>query len=75
MHCWHQAVRVRKAEASDRYGDIGVDTAKARQEYRRWLERTRPAHLVSPDGSRRPYWLLRPLKPGRDQFRLPGVVV
>jgi anaerobic selenocysteine-containing dehydrogenase len=75
MHCWHQAVRVRKAEAGDRYGDIGVDTAKAREEYRRWLERTRPAHAVSPDGSRRPYWLLRPLKPGRDQFRLPGAAV
>ncbi len=27
MHCWHQAVRVTKAEAGDVYGDISVDTA------------------------------------------------
>ena len=27
MHCWHQAVRVRRAEPGDAYGDISVDTA------------------------------------------------
>ena len=73
MHCWHQAVRVGRAAPNDRYGDIQVDTGKARQEYQRWRERTRPATRVSPDGTRRPYWLLRPLKPGRDVYRLPGV--
>ncbi|HUG54643.1 MAG TPA: molybdopterin dinucleotide binding domain-containing protein [Vicinamibacteria bacterium] len=71
MHCWHQAVRVRRAEASDRHGDVVVDTEKARQVYRDWLTFTRPARQVSPDGTRRPYWLLRPLKPGRDVYRLP----
>ena len=71
MHCWHQAVRVVKADAGDSYGDIHVDTAKSREVYRRWLEMTRPAEQFSPDGTRRPYWLLRPLKPARDFYRLP----
>jgi hypothetical protein len=73
MHCWHQAVRVRRAEPGDAYGDIAVDTARSREAYRRWLGETRPAREVSPDGTRRPYWLLRPLKPGRDVYRLPAV--
>jgi anaerobic selenocysteine-containing dehydrogenase len=72
MHCWHQAVRVRAAEAGDAYGDIAVDTAAARAVYERWLALTRPAERHSPDGSRRPYWLLRPLKPSREAYRLPG---
>jgi anaerobic selenocysteine-containing dehydrogenase len=71
QHCWHQAVRVRRADPGDRLGDIAVDTAKARAAYRRWLELTRPAGEVSPDGTRRPYWLLRPLKPARAAYRLP----
>jgi anaerobic selenocysteine-containing dehydrogenase len=73
MHCWHQAVRVRTAEPGDRYGDIAVDSAKSREQYRRWLERTRPAGLHSPDGSRRPYWLLRPLKPSKEAYKLPAL--
>jgi hypothetical protein len=43
MHCWHQAVRVRKAESHDQCGDIHVDTAGSRQVYRDWLAQTRPA--------------------------------
>ena len=72
MHCWHQAVRVRPALPTDRQGDIEVDTRKAHQVYVRWLELTRSAEQVSPDGGRRPFWLMRPLKPGRDQFALPA---
>ena len=71
MHCWHQAVRVRRAEPGDRYADIVVDTAKSRAVYAQWLARTRPAASVSPDGTRRPYWLLRPLKPAREVYALP----
>ena len=71
QHCWHQAVRIRAAEPGDRYGDISVDTGKADAVYRRWLALTRPADSNSPDGTRRPYWLMRPLKPGRDVYRLP----
>ncbi len=71
QHCWHQAVRVRRAELGDAYGDISVDTSKSEQVYRRWLELTRSAPRFSPDGNRRPYWLLRPLKPGLDEYRLP----
>ncbi len=70
MHCWHQAVRVRKAESSDNYGDIHVDTAKSREVYKKWLAMTRPADNYSPDGTRRPYWMLRPLKPQRDFYKL-----
>jgi hypothetical protein len=71
MHCWHQAVRVRRADAGDREGDISVDTGRSRDVYREWLALTQPADRVSPDGLRRPYWMLRPLKPARDVYRLP----
>ncbi len=71
QHCWHQAVRVRRAESGDRYGDISVDAKLAHEVYRKWLSMTRPADTHSPDNTRRPYWLLRPLKPAREFFRLP----
>ncbi len=71
MHCWHQAVRVRKAEPADSYGDISVDLDKSRDVYRKWLSMTRPAAQVSPNGTRRPYWMLRPLKPALAAYRLP----
>jgi anaerobic selenocysteine-containing dehydrogenase len=71
QHCWHQAVRVRRAEATDRYGDISVDVKLSHEVYRKWMAMTRPADTHSPDGTRRPFWLLRPLKPAREFFRLP----
>ncbi|HLI38317.1 MAG TPA: molybdopterin dinucleotide binding domain-containing protein [Streptosporangiaceae bacterium] len=71
MHCWHQAVRVTPARPGDRHGDIAVDTAKAREVYRKWMAKTRPAGSVSPDGTRRPRWLMRPLKPSDGAFALP----
>jgi anaerobic selenocysteine-containing dehydrogenase len=71
MHCWHQAVRVRAAEPGDEPGDIFVDTAKSREVYKKWLAMTRPADQFSPDGTRRPYWMLRPLKPAREFYKLP----
>ena len=72
QHCWHQAVRVRPAAPGDAYGDIAVDTGKAHAAYLKWLAATRGAVTHSPDGTRRPYWLLRPLKPGKDAYRLTG---
>jgi anaerobic selenocysteine-containing dehydrogenase len=73
MHCWHQAVRVKKAASGDRYGDVHVDTARAHAIYAEWLARTRSADRHSPDGTRRPHWLMRPLRPSRDAYRLqPG---
>jgi len=63
-------VRIEKARPQDRDGDIHVDTARSRAVYREWLARTRPASAHSPDGTRRPYWMLRPLKPSRDAYRL-----
>jgi anaerobic selenocysteine-containing dehydrogenase len=71
MHCWHQAVRVRPAQPGDDYGDIHVDAQRSAQVYERWLELTRSADRHSPDGTRRPYWLLRPGRPEREAYRLP----
>ncbi|MCL4294379.1 MAG: molybdopterin-dependent oxidoreductase [Anaerolineae bacterium] len=71
MHCWHQKVKLEKAAAGDSYGDIFVDTQKSYAIYREWLAMTRPAGQVSPDGTRRPYWLLRPFRPQREAYRLP----
>lgn len=70
QHCWHQAVSVRKADPGDRYGDISVDVDASHEVYKRWLELTRAADLHSPDGTRRPYWLMRPLKPPKEVFYL-----
>jgi anaerobic selenocysteine-containing dehydrogenase len=70
MHCWHQAVRVRVADAADQPGDIFVDTEKSREVYQKWLAMTRPADKFSPDNTRRPYWMLRPLKPAREFYKL-----
>ncbi|HEY3040176.1 MAG TPA: molybdopterin dinucleotide binding domain-containing protein, partial [Pyrinomonadaceae bacterium] len=70
MHCWHQAVRVKRAEPGDNTGDVFVDTQKSREVYKKWLAMTRPADKFSPDGTRRPYWMLRPLKPAREFYKL-----
>jgi len=70
QHCWHQAVRVRKADPSDEYGTVWVDTRKAHELYREWLRKARSARKYSPDKTRRPYWLMRPLKPARKYFQL-----
>ena len=61
MHCWHQRVRLEKAGPDDRYGDIEVDTDKAHEAYKEWMQQTRPA--PGPDGLRRPMWFDRPLRP------------
>ena len=71
-HCWLQkAVDVRAADAGDQYGDVQVDTQRSMAVYREWRAMTRPADVHSPDGTRRPYWLKRPLKPTRETYRLP----
>src|SRR5690606_28467503 len=72
MHCWHQAVRVRPAEPGDTQGDVTVDVAKSRAVYAEWLEMTRSADDHSPDGTRRPWWMLRPVRPEREAYRLPA---
>ncbi len=71
MHCWHQKVRIERAGPNDRYGDIFVDTKRAHEVYREWLAMTRPAYKVSPNGLRRPHWLLRPFRPALEAYRLP----
>ncbi len=68
-HAWHQKVRVVKARADDREGDIVVDTAKSHAIYKEWLGMARPA--PGPGGMRRPHWLLRPLRPAIEAYRMP----
>lgn len=72
-HCWLQkAISVTKAQPGDRHGDVMVDTNKSLAIYREWVATTRSATENSPDGTRRPFWLKRPLKPTRDAYRLPN---
>ncbi|MDE3091080.1 MAG: formate dehydrogenase, partial [Chloroflexota bacterium] len=68
MHCWHQKVRVEKANAGDQYGDIFVDTNKSHAIYKEWLALTRPA--PGPDNLRRPLWMPRPLKPDATAYKI-----
>jgi len=70
-HCWLQkAVNVTKAGPGDRHGDVWVDTERSMAVYRQWKALARPASQVSPDGTRRPFWLKRPLKPVAEAYRL-----
>ncbi len=71
-HCWLQkAYNVRKADPGDRHGDVWVDTKKSMEAYHEWTALTRSAVDHSPDGTRRPYWLKRPLKPVLKAYALP----
>ncbi len=72
-HCWLQrAINVRKADPGDRHGDVHVDTGRSMEVYREWVALTRSATQFSPDGTRRPFWLKRPLKPVAEAYRLPS---
>ncbi|MCB9284878.1 MAG: molybdopterin-dependent oxidoreductase [Lewinellaceae bacterium] len=66
MHCWHQKVRLEKAQEGDKYGDIFVDTNKSFEVYKKWLAMTRPA--PGPGGLRRPLWMKRALRPAEETF-------
>ena len=66
MHCWHQMVRVERAGADDRYGDIFVDTNRSFEVYQRWKALTRPA--PGPGGLRRPLWMPRVVRPDDAAF-------
>jgi len=71
-HCWHQkAQSVEKARPGDQHGDVSVDTKRSMEVYRQWRAEARSAVDHSPDGTRRPYWLKRPLKPTRAAYALP----
>ncbi|NNJ13400.1 molybdopterin-dependent oxidoreductase [Chloroflexales bacterium ZM16-3] len=72
MHCWHQKVRLEPAGPGDQYGDIFVDTRRSTEVYREWLAMTRSAGQVSPNGMRRPHWMLRPFRPALETYRLPA---
>jgi anaerobic selenocysteine-containing dehydrogenase len=72
-HCWLQkAVNVRKAGPGDKHGDVWVDTKRSMEVYEKWKKMTRSAVDHSPDGTRRPLWLKRPLKPVKEAFKLPA---
>jgi anaerobic selenocysteine-containing dehydrogenase len=68
MHCWLQKVRLEKAHAQDRYGDVYVDRGRAKEVYREWLAMARPT--LGPGGQRRPEFLMRPVKPKRAAYRV-----
>jgi anaerobic selenocysteine-containing dehydrogenase len=71
-HCWLQkATNVKKAKPGDQYGEVWVDTNRSMQVYQDWKALTRSAVDYSPDGTRRPYWLKRPLKPVKEAYKLP----
>lgn len=71
-HCWLQkALSVTRAGPGDRHGDVRVDTAASMRIYREWHALTRSAVDHSPDGTRRPAWLKRPLKPVEAAYALP----
>ncbi len=71
-HCWLQkAYNVEKARPEDRHGDVWVDTEQSMQNYREWLSLARSAVDHTPDGTRRPYWFKRPLKPVKEAYALP----
>ncbi len=67
MHAWHQRVRLTPAEPGDQYGDVVVDTNKSTRVFEEWLRMTKPG--PGPDGTRRPMWLDRPVKPTPDAYR------
>lgn len=68
MMCWHQKIKVEKTSSEDKYADIKVDVDKAHDVYHEWLKLTRSA--PGPDGTRRPMWMMRPLKPHPDHFKM-----
>ena len=71
-HCWLQrATSVRRARPDERHGDVYVDTQRSMEVYRQWKALARSAREHSPDQTRRPWWLKRPLKPVRAAYRLP----
>ena len=55
----------------DRYGEISVDTEKSHRVFKEWLAKTRSPVEHSPDGNRRPLWLVRPVKPVAAAYKLP----
>ncbi|MGB1253538.1 MAG: molybdopterin-dependent oxidoreductase [Candidatus Promineifilaceae bacterium] len=73
-HCWLQkAINVRKAGPGEQHGDVWVDTDRSMAVYEEWKALTRSAVDHSPDGTRRPYWVKRPLKPNMNAYQLPKV--
>ncbi len=69
QHCWHQKVRVERAPAGDRYGDVFVDTTRSMELYREWMAMTRPA--PGPGGLRRPREILRAFRPAAGAYEMP----
>ena len=73
-HCWLQkAINVSKVQPGDpyNYGDVWVDTKRSMEIYHEWQALTRSAAQYSPDNTRRPLWLKRPLKPTVEAYQLP----
>ena len=69
-NCWLQKVRIEKAHADDRYGDVFADTQKGYEVYLAWKAMCRP--VTEPGALRRIPWLNRPQNPHSDAWRLGG---
>ena len=55
------------ADGSMTAQNLVVDTSKSFAIYKQWLEKTKPG--PGPDGTRRPMWLDRPIKPVPEAYR------
>ena len=70
MHCWHQRVKVEKAARRRLATATSSSTPTSRIAlYKEWMAKTRPA--PGPDGTRRPFWFDRPLRPVKDAYKMP----
>ncbi len=70
MHCWHQVVTVEIAHGEDRFGDVEVDTTKARAVYLEWLELARARRAAAPPTDlHRPEWFARAVRPSAKAYR------
>ena len=69
MHCWHQRVRSRRPAPTIATATSKSIRTKSHEAYKEWMQLTRPA--PGPDGSRRPSWFDRPLRPVPAAYRMP----
>jgi hypothetical protein len=65
-NCWLQKVRIEKAHADDKYGDVVADTNKAHEIYKQWKATCRPVQGAGK--LRRIPWLNRPLAPVKEAW-------
>ena len=68
MHCWHQRVHAREGRARRSLRRHRRRHRQVARVYKEWLAMTRPA--PGPDGTRRPLWFDRPLRPVAAAYKM-----